>query len=594
MASPTPGGVVTYSINAAGSAIPDTYQVYAIRIDQTINRISTATITLLDGNAAAESFAVSASATFVPGTEISIEVGYDSTNTVVFSGIVTKQSIQIANSTGPMLEVECMDKAVKMAVGRKSAGYSKTKDSDVISTLISAAGLSASVTATTAQLPELVQYYVSDWDFMLARAEVNSMVVSTINGKVTVFNPTTDTSSVLTLTYGDNLMEFNAELNAITQLKQVTASAWDYSSQQLIQATADNNLSGPGNLSSKTLADVVGLASYDLQTTAAESNDDLTAWAKAQMLKSELSKIIGDARFQGNAAVVPGKYLTVAGAGARFDGAHFVSSVQHDISDGNWITEVSIGLSPQWFVQEKEVEAPPAAGLLPGISGLFNATVKKIDSDPDNEYRILVEVALFNDKGTGLWARLSNFYSTNGQGAFFLPEVGDEVILGFLNQDPRFPVILGSMYSQKNKPYSECTPNAKNSMKAIVSKSELRIMFDDENKILTLITPDKNTLTLDDKNKQIEVKDENGNSMVMSSSGITIKSDKDINLQAGQKVTIKGNSGVDIESSGGDVDVKGNNINETANMQYVAKGSMTAAVQGGTELTLKAAMVMIN
>ena len=594
MASSSPGGVVTYSISAAGSAIPDTYQVYSIRIDQTINRISTATITLLDGNAAAESFTVSASATFVPGTEISIEVGYDSTNTVVFSGIVTKQSIQIANSTGPMLEVECMDKAIKMTVGRKSAGYSKTKDSDVISTLISGAGLSASVTATSTQLPELVQYYVSDWDFMLARAEVNSMVVSTINGKVSVFNPTTETTSVLTLTYGDNLMEFNAELNAITQLKQVTASAWDHSSQKLIQATAANNLAGPGNLSSKTLADVVGLASYDLQTTAAESNDDLTAWAKAQMLKSELSKIIGDARFQGTATVVPGKYLTVAGAGARFDGDHFVSAVQHDISDGNWITEVSIGLSPQWFVQEKEIEAPPAAGLLPGISGLFNATVKQIDSDPDNEYRILVEVALFNDKGTGLWARLANFYSTNGQGAFFLPEVGDEVVLGFLNQDPRFPVILGSMYSQKIKPYSECTPNAKNSMKAIVTKSELRIMFDDENKILTLITPDKNTLTLDDKNKQIEVKDENGNSMVMSSSGITIKSDKDITLQAGQKVTIKGNSGVDIESSGGDVDIKGNNINETANMQYVAKGSMTAAVQGGTELTLKAAMVMIN
>ncbi|MCA3168230.1 MAG: hypothetical protein ING22_06735 [Burkholderiales bacterium] len=150
------------------------------------------------------------------------------------------------------------------------------------------------------------------------------------------------------------------------------------------------------------------------------------------------------------------------------------------------------------------------------------------------------------------------------------------------------------MYSQKNKPYSDCTPNAKNSMKAIVSKSALRIMFDDENKILTLTTPDKNTLILDDKNKQIEVKDENGNSMVMSCSGITIKSDKDITLQAGQKVTIKGNLGVNIQSSAGDVDVNGININETANMQYVAKGGMTAAVQGGAELTLKAAMIMIN
>ncbi|MEI8603540.1 hypothetical protein P4S55_24315 [Shewanella sp. PP-Sp27a-2] len=86
---------------------------------------------------------------------------------------------------------------------------------------------------------------MTDWDFMLARAEVNSMLVSTINNKVTVFNPVTDTSSVLTLTYGSNLFEFNADLNAITQLAQVTASAWDYPNQKLTTAQAANNLAGP-------------------------------------------------------------------------------------------------------------------------------------------------------------------------------------------------------------------------------------------------------------------------------------------------------------------------------------------------------------
>jgi Rhs element Vgr protein len=594
MASAVPGGVVTCRIKANGALIPDAYQVSSVRIEQSINRIASATITLLDGNPSTETFAVSESSTFVPGVEISIEAGYDSRNTQLFNGIVVKQSLQIDNAAGPLLAVECMDKAVKMAVGRKSAGYSKKTDSEVIGTLISAAGLSASVSETSVQLPELVQYYVTDWDFMLARAEVNGMVVSAVNGKVSVFDPTADTTSVLALTYGDNLFRLEAQLNCLTQLNQVDASAWDFASQKLINATAPNNLSGPGNLSSKKLAQVVNLSSFALQTSAGESNDELSAWAKGQMLKSELSKIMGDARFQGTAAIVPGQYLTLAGAGARFDGDHFVSSVRHDISDGNWISEVSIGLSPWWFVQENAVQAPPAAGLLPGIAGLFNATVKKIDSDPDSEYRILVEVALFNDSGAGLWARLANFYSTNGQGAFFLPEVGDEVILGFLNQDPRFPVILGSVYSQKNKPYSSCTPNEKNSLKAIVTKSELRILFDDESKILTVITPGSNKLVLDDKNKQIEVADENGNSMVMSSAGITIKSDKNITLQAGQKVTIKGNSGVDIESSAGDVGVKAININETANLQYTAKGSVAATVQGGTELTLKAAMVMIN
>lgn len=591
---PNQGGVITVSIKVNGAAIPDAYPVHAVQIEQAINRVSMATVTLLDGDPAAETFAISASATFVPGNEISIEAGYDNQNTVIFDGIITKQAIRASGMIGPMLEVECKDKAIKMVVGRQSCAWSNTKDSVVITDLIAKAGLTSDVDATTITLPELVQYYVSNWDFMLARAEVNSMVVATLNNKVSVFDPTRNATPVGTLTYGDNLFSLSADMNAITQLEQVKASAWDYQTQKLVSATAENNLPGPGNISSKTLSEVVGLDDFNLQTGADPATDELTGWAKAQMLKSEMSKIIGTASAQGSAVFIPGKYITLKGLGARFDGDHFISSVQHELKQGNWTSDIGFGLSPFWFVQQNEIEAPPAAGLLPGIQGLFNGTVKKIDADPDTEYRILVEVALFNDNNVGLWARLSNFYSTSGQGVFFLPEVGDEVILGFLNQDPRYPVILGSLYSQKNKPYSEFSPNQKNSMKGIVSKSELRAMFDDENIVLTLVTPDKNTVVLDDKNKQIKLSDENGNSIIMSATGISIKSGKDITIEAGQTVTIKGNAGVSIQSSGGDVGIKGVNINESANMQYSAKGGLTAQVQGGTELTLKAAMVMIN
>lgn len=591
---PSQGGVMTFTVKVNGNPIPDTYPVYSVQIDQAINRVSSATVTLLDGVPAMETFSISASPTFVPGNEISIEAGYNRDNTLVFSGIITKQTIRASGAVGPMLDVECKDKSIKMVVGRQSGAWSNTKDSTVMTDLITRAGLSSEVDATSITLPELVQYYASNWDFMLARAEVNGMLVSTLNNKVTVFDPTRNTASVFTLTYGQNLFSLSAEMNAITQFEQVKASAWDYQNQALASATAENNLAGPGNISSKTLSEVIGLADFNLQTGADPAVDELTGWAKAQMLKSEMSKIIGNASTQGSALFIPGKYITLDGVGGRFDGDHFIASVRHRLAQGNWTCDIGFGMSPFWFVQQHEIEAPPAAGLLPGIGGLFNATVKKIDADPDAEYRIQVEVALFNDNNVGLWARLSNFYSTNGQGVFFLPEVGDEVVLGFMNQDPRYPVILGSLYSQKNKPYSGFTPNQKNSLKGIVSKSALRAMFDDENVILTLVTPANNTVVLDDKNKQISVSDENGNTITLSASGISIKSNKDITIEAGQAVTLKGATGVSIESSGGNVASKGVNITESAQMQYSAKGDMTAQVQGGTELTLKAAMVMIN
>ncbi len=594
MADVTGGGVISYEVTVNGSPIPGDYQIFKLSCELALNKIPTARITLLDGNPSSENFTISASANFVPGAAVSIKAGYNGVTSLIFSGIVTKQIIRVDNQHGPVLDVECRDKAIKLVVGRKSQAWTKSKDSDAMSAIISAAGLSAEVTATQVVHEELVQYYASDWDFLVMRAEINSMVVKALNGKLSVFSPVSQTQAKASITYGDDVYAFQAELNAVTQLNQVKASAWDYPNQKILSESASNDLPGPGNLSSKKLAGVLDLAAFELQTSAAEGSAQLSGWAAAQLLKSELSKIRGMVRVQGRSQIVPGDYLTLDGFGTRFDGDHLVSAVQHELENGNWMCEYHFGMPFEWFVETHAVQAAPAAGLLPGMPGLFNATVKQIHSDPDNEYRILVELALYNDKQQGVWARLTNFYSTNGQGAFFLPEVGDEVILGFLNQDPRYPIILGSVYSQKNKPYSEFVPNAENSMKGIVSKKELRILFNDKDQILSIVTPNNNTMVFDDKSGTIKIEDQNSNSMLMSSSGISIKSPKSITIEAQQNVTIKGNTGVKVESSAGDVNTSALNIKESANLEYAAQGSTTASVKGGVQLTLQAAMVMIN
>ncbi|WP_445455543.1 type VI secretion system tip protein VgrG [Flavobacterium sp. HNIBRBA15423] len=590
------GNTATFTIKVDGTAIPSELNVLSVHINKEVNRIAIAKITILDGEANTGKFDASSSSTFVPGAKVIIECGYDSTNQVVFQGIITSQSIRIDEMVGSALEIECRDEAIKMIVGRKSLTFNKKKDSDIITSIIGTySGLTAKVTATTTTWPEQVQYYVSDWDYIMARAESNGMLITTLNGTVTVAPPDANTSPVLSVSYGNGLMQFNAVMNSITQTDTVKASTWDYKNQAIASMQSTNNVSGPGNISSKKLSEVVGLSDYQVQTTAPLENADLTNWAKAQLIKSEYSKIQGEAKFQGTNLVNPGNYITLGGLGDRFNGDHFISSVTHDISEGNWITEISVGLSPIWFTEEPDVMAPPASGLLPGARGLFNGTVKQIYNDPDSQYRILVTIPLFDTNGEGIWARLSNFYSTNGAGAFFLPEVGDEVVIGFLNEDPRYPIILGSMYSSsKLKPFEGLTPNEKNSIKAIVSKSKIAIEFDDENVVWTLNTPNKNTIIVSDKDKQITIKDQNENSIVMSSSGITIKSAKDINIEATQKVSIKGNQGVTIASSGGDVATSGINIKETAQSQFTAKGNLNAEVQGGAQLVLKGAMVMIN
>ncbi|MDP9047910.1 MAG: phage baseplate assembly protein V, partial [Bacteroidota bacterium] len=443
--------------------------------------------------------------------------------------------------------------------------------------------------------PEQVQYYTSDWDYILSLAETNGLIVTVINGTVSVIAPDATTTSVLTVTYGTDLLEFYADLNALTQLASVTATTWDYKNQAVSTGQATPDASGPGNLSTQTLSGVVGLSSYQLQTSAPLQAADLTNWSKAQVIKSEYSKIMGEAKFQGSNLVDPAKYITFAGLGDRFNGDYLVSGVVHDLSDGNWVTEVSLGLSPLWFTEEPDVMSPPASGILPGARGLFNGIVKQIAEDPDSQYRILVTVPLFDANGAGIWARLTNFYSTSGAGVFFLPEVGDEVVLGFLNEDPRYPIILGSMYSNsKLIPFTGLTPQDNNALKAIVSKSGIYIQFDDDKKVLTIATPDKNTILFSDADKKISIMDDNSNTLVMSGSGIAMTSNNDITITANQKLVLNGVQGVQVTSSGGDVQLTGTNIKESADMQYSAQGGETAQINAGMELTLKGAMVMIN
>jgi len=590
------GGIATFSVIVNGTPIADELRVLSIYIEKKVNRIASAKITILDGEASSGTFDASSSAVFVPGAAISIEAGYDNNNSVIFSGLIMSQTIRVDNLAGSSLEIECRDNAVRMIVGRKSLTFSKQKDSEIISYIIgNYPELSADVTATSTTWPQQVQYYVTDWDYIMALAEANGLIVTTLNGKISVNPPDKNITSVLTVTYGDNLLEFNAKLNAVTQLGSVTANSWDFKTQAILNGNAVPNVSGAGNLTTKKLSEVVGLSAYQLQTSAPLETANLTNWSKAQIIKSEYSKITGEAKFQGTNLVDPGKYMTFAGLGDRFNGDYIIGGVVHDLSQGNWITGVTLGLSPFWFTQEQAVAAPPASGLVPGAKGLLNGTVKQIHEDPDSQYRVLVDVPLLDPNGEGIWARFTNFYSTSGAGAFFMPEVGDEVILGFINEDPRYPIILGSVYSSKNiKPFTGLDPNQKNSIKAIVTKSGISVQFDDENKIWTVATPNKNTIIISDKDKKITIRDENENSIIMSNDGIDLSSHKNINISANQNINIKGNQSVTIQSSGGDISLKGLNIKENADMQYSAQGGQMAQISGGMQLTLKGAMVMIN
>ena len=111
-------------------------------------------------------------------------------------------------------------------------------------------------------------------------------------------------------------------------------------------------------------------------------------------------------------------------------------------------SHVQFGLSSDWY-SFKDINSPPAGNLLPSVNGLQIGKVLKIDGD--EKYRIQVALPVAGDE-VKIWARMIFEDAGNNRGKIFWPEKDDEVIIGFLNSDPRNPIVLGSLFSKKMSP----------------------------------------------------------------------------------------------------------------------------------------------
>lgn len=588
--------LVTFTIKVNGTAISDAYQVVSIEVNKEINRIPVALITLRDGSPADQSFPISDSADFIPGNPIIITAGYESTETQIFSGIIVQQGLKI-DKEDSLLEVVCKDKAVKMTVGKKNtyfnSGDSPVKDSDLISTIVGTYGLTATVTATTVNHNQIFQHYSTDWDFVVARAEANGMIVAVDDGEVKVNAPTVSGTAVLSVAYGDSLIEMESRIESVDQYPSVQATSWDPATQKIVQSTgSDPTVNEQGNLTPSTLSGVVGLTKFSLQSSALVAEDELLSWANAQQLKSWMSRLRGKISFQGSALAKPDTLIALDGVGARYNGNIYLRAVTHIIEEGDWVTEADFGLEPMPFAEATPISVPPAQGLLPPVHGLQIGVVKKIDADALGHFRVQVTLPLMQNDGQAVWARMATFYATGTAGAYFYPEVSDEVVVGFFDDDPRCPVILGMMHSSKNAaPY---TPDTKNTFKAIVSKSLVKIEIDDDKKIITVTTPGNNKIVLSDDAKSITLSDQNSNTITMDSSGIKLDSGKDVTIAAKGKISLSATQNCEAASSGGDFTAAGINVKLTAQAQLAAAGNATAEISSSGQTTVKGSIVMIN
>ena len=576
---PTPAtpDVCTVAVLVEGAEISGEFHVLSVSVTRELNRIPTATIQLRDGEASKSTFEVSNSDHFIPGKKIEIQLGYRSQNDSVFKGIIVKHSVKLRKN-GSLLIIECRDDAVKMTSGAKSRYLTDMKDSDIMEEIIGTYALQKQVQVTTPELKEVVQYDATDWDFLLCRAEANGQVVIVEDGKVTVTQPATGDEPVVSVRYGATLLELDAEIDARWQSKGIKATSWNATEQELIEAEASEPATtNNGNLSPTDLAEVVGGDPHEIRHGGKLSQPELQTWADARLLKERLAKVRGRAKFQGFAGVFPGNVIEVTGIGERFEGNMYVSGIRHTVVNGNWETDVQLGLTTELFAETYNLRPLPAAGLLPAVSGLQLGVVTVLENDPDGEDRIKVRLPLISAAEEGIWARIATLDAGNERGTFFRPEIDDEVVVGFLHDDPRYPVVLGMCHSSA-KPAPEPASND-NHRKGYVSREKMQFIFDDEKKILLLETPGGNKVTLSEEDEGIVIEDQNSNKITLDSSGIKIESSKDLTLKAAKDIKIEG-ANVEVTAQAA-FKAAGTSSAEVSGASTTLKGSANTVIQGG-------------
>ena len=544
--------LITFKLLTEGKELSNAYEIKSIGVTKQVNKVPTAKIVLIDGEASSREFKLSNEELLVPGKKIEITAGYHSDEETIFKGIVIKHNVKIRENTSQLI-IECKDEAVKMTLSRNSKYFYDSTDSEIIEQLIGDHGLEKDVESMSFQHKELVQYDATDWDFMLMRAQANGKLCFIDDGKITVAKPNVGQSEVETITFGATMLDFDAEIDARHQVKKVSSYAWNHTDQELLEIEAqDPSVSLNGNITSSDLSDVVNVENLQLRHGGALTDTELQNWADAKLLFQQLAKVRGRVKFQGIPTVKPNTILKLEGVGDRFNGKVYVSGVIHSISEGNWTVNAEFGINPKWFSESIEVSSKPAAGLLPSINGMQVGVVSQLQDDPDEEDRILVQIPIINNAEQGIWCRLASLDAGDLRGFVFRPEIGDEVIIGFINDDPNDAVVLGMLHSStKPAPISGSDDNHE---KGLVTRSEMKVLFDDDKKVIEISTPAGKIITLDEDQGNIVIADDNSNTVTIDDSGITLNSPKDINIKAT-----------------GDVNIEGTNVSIAANANFKAE-----------------------
>ena len=542
--------------------------VLEIDVDERVNAHAVAQLLVNNWIPSERTVRFSDDGPFQPGASIEIRAGYHSELRSVFSGIVTGLEASFTASSIPTLTVDARSKSILLAAGVRARSFENVSDVDVVARIASDHGLSAEVDEALSY-ETLFEPTRTDWERVVARATRYGWVAY-VRDDVLRLGPPAPAEEPITLTHGKNLLEIRLREDLRNRTDPVTINVWDPTGQESLESESSADSEGPDTGSRPTLTAAIAELTSDRVDTVAGSpaSGDQAA---ADLLSAGRARVEALHHINGRGATVGvpdlriDSWVRIEAGGQRLGGTHYVSQVRHRIGRGGYTTEFTLGL---------ERPLRPAAHPA-NPAGLTLAVVESLD-DPSGWGRVKVVFPWLGDDVLAVWARLALLDAGSDFGTLFVPEVGQEVVVGFVGADE--PVVLGALWNGQHAPPEQIDPEA-NDVRSIVTKSGHRLRFDDAGQTVEVASSDGRSVLLDDANQSITLGEAGGSSIVIDSSGITLTA-------ASGNITIKADSG--------DIDISGIALKGSATAPSKIESSATLDISASATLGLKGALVNIN
>lgn len=196
-------------------------------------------------------------------------------------------------------------------------------------------------------------------------------------------------------------------------------------------------------------------------------------------------------------------------------------------------------------------------------SRIYGVVVGIVTNNKDTEKlgRVKIKIPRLSGEDESNWARVISFMAGKERGAFFLPEIDDEVLVAFEYGDINMPYVIGSLWNGKDVP-PENNSDGKNNIRMIRSRSGHVITLDDSDgleQIKIMDKTQKNMIIIDAKNNTISITSDKDIELSAPNGKVTIEA-MDIETKSTASTKIEATSGVDVKASG-NLNIKGAMVN---------------------------------